>query len=264
MPPRSHELYHWDWIREATIETTISESEIAGERLLEGSFGGARMLFGLGPPLAADPTEIRSLRLLNALAPAIHGLRWGRQVHGREIASITGDPDRGFGGAACVGECDALVTTEPGVGLMVWTADCVPILLEGPGVVAAIHSGWRGTAADIVGAVVHTFAVDYGVAADQIHAVLGPAISGPQYEVGTGVINALEAVGSDDDAWRRDNRVDLRLFLAGRLRRLGVKPGSIGVIGPCTASTAQLASYRRDGVDAGRQWSLVYRGCSGD
>ena len=222
------------------------------------------MFFGLGPPLAADPPEIRSLRLLEALAPQIHGLRWGRQVHGREVAAVSCEEDRDLGGVVCVGECDALMTSEEGVGLMVWTADCVPILLAGGGVVAAVHSGWRGTAADIVGSVVRTFFSDYGVAADQIHAVLGPAISGQRYEVGPEVVNALEALGPDDGGWRRGNRVDLRLFLAGRLPRLGVEPGSIDVIGPCTAATAHLASYRRDGVDAGRQWSLVYRGCSCD
>ena len=260
MPPRKHELYHWVGIGEATIETSFSEKEIAGERALEGSLGGARMLFGLGPPLAADLPEIRSLRLLDALRPEIHVLRWGRQVHGCEIASVTCDGDLVPDGAATIGECDALVTGEPGVGLMVWTADCVPILLAGGGVVAAVHSGWRGTAADIVGAVVRRFRLDYGVAADQIHAALGPAVSGARYEVGPDVVSALEAVGPDDDGWRRGNRVDLRRFLTGRLQRLGLEPGSIGVIGPCTAATAHLASYRRDGAAAGRQWSFIYRG----
>ena len=49
------------------------------------------------------------------------------------------------------------------------------------------------------------------------------------------------------------------MFLAARLRELGLLPDSIGVIGPCTASSADLASYRRDGPAAGRQFSLIYR-----
>jgi len=264
MPPRKHGLYHWDRIVEAAIEISFSEKEVAGERALDGSLGGARMLFGLGPPLAADPPEIRGLRLLEALAPEIHGVRWGRQVHGREVAAVSCEKDCDLGGVVCVGDCDALMTTERGVGLMVWTADCVPILLAGGGVVAAVHSGWRGTAADIVGAVIRSFLLDYGVAADRIQAVLGPAISGQRYEVGPEVVNALEAVATDDGGWRRGDRVDLRRFLAGRLEHLGVESGSIEVIGPCTAATAHLASYRRDGAAAGRQWSLVYRGSSGD
>jgi len=146
MPPRKHELYHWDRIWEADIETTFSEREIAGERALEAAFGDVRMYFGLGPPLATDSSQNRSLRILEAIAPRIRGLRWGRQVHGCEVAAISREHDPDLTGVVCVGECDALMTTEEGVGLMVWTADCVPVLLAGPRVVAAIHSGWRGTA----------------------------------------------------------------------------------------------------------------------
>ncbi len=222
------------------------------------------MIFGLGPPLTADPPEIRRLRLLDTLAPEIHCLCWGLQVHGRGVASITHDGDRDLAGSVAIGECDALVTAETGVALMVWTADCVPILIEGPGVVAAVHSGWRGTAADIVGSVIRKLQSDYDVPAEKLRIALGPAISGQQYEVGPDVISALESVSPDDAGWRQGNRVDLRLLLAGRLRRLGVEPASIGVIGPCTASTDSLASYRRDGIVAGRQWSLVYRTCTGD
>jgi YfiH family protein len=221
------------------------------------------MLFGLGPPLESAPTETRGLRLLEALRPTIDRLRWARQVHGREVDVISSERDGELADATCTGECDALLTTDPGTGLLVWTADCVPILLEGPGVVAAVHSGWRGTAADIVGAVFHTLESGYGVAAEKIRAALGPAISGPRYEVGPEVVRALETVGLADDTWHQGNRVDLRLFLAARLRQLGVLPGSIAVVGPCTASTPHLASFRRDGGDAGRQWSLIYRECDG-
>jgi len=263
MPPRKHELYHWDRIWEADIETTFSERAIAGERALEAAFGDVRMYFGLGPPLATDPSQDRSLRILEAMAPGIRGLLWGRQVHGCKVAAISRERDRDLTGVVCVGDYDALMTTEKGVGLMVWTADCVPVLLAGPRVVAAIHSGWRGTAADIVGAVVRRFQEDHGVAADRIRAFLGPAISGARYEVGNEVISALEEIPTDNDEWHRGNHVDLRMFLAARLRRLGVGRASIGVIGPCTASTADLASYRRDGAESGRQWSLIFQGCSG-
>ena len=51
---------------------------------------------------------------------------------------------------------DALVTNQPGICLMVLSADCVPVLLFEPEkrVVAAVHAGWRGTAAEIVGVTV--------------------------------------------------------------------------------------------------------------
>ncbi len=258
-PSRSNGLYHWVRMMEGNINTTFSEIEIAGERALSRTTGGVRMAFGLGPATAGERSELRSLEILKALHPEIQGLRWGRQVHGSEVAVVANEAGVGVTGSVCVGSCDAFVTAEAGVGLMVWTADCVPILLGGPGVVAAIHSGWRGTAADIVGVVLRRLERDYGVSPDQLWAALGPAISGTHYEVGPEVIAALETLGLESDEWRRRDRVDLRLFLASRLRQLGVDGGSIGVIGPCTYSSPHLASYRRDGNEAGRQFSLIYR-----
>ena len=186
-------------------------------------------------------------------------VRWGQQVHGRVIASLAAEPGRPLEGAVCVGRCDALMTAEVGVGLVVWTADCVPILMHGDGVVAAVHSGWRGSVADVAGAVVRRFKVEYGVPPQSLRAVLGPAISGPRYEVSREVIDGLGAFGLDEALWRRGNQVDLRNFLAARLEDLGLGPSSIEIAGPCTASTPDLASYRRDGDGAGRQWSLIYR-----
>lgn len=249
---------------EGNIEAEFSDVEIAGERALRCTTREVQMAFGLGPAFAGESAEQRSRQLLEALGPDLRCLRWGRQVHGREIAVVTHGADPGAEAMDCVGSCDALVTADLGVGLMVWTADCVPILLEGPGVVAAIHSGWRGSAADIVGAVLRKLERKYGVTPDQLRAALGPAISGAHYEVGPEVIDALTSVGVEGDEWRRRERVDLRLFLSGRLHQLGVSRGSIGVIGPCTLSSPSLASYRRDGSSAGRQFSMIYRRGGGD
>jgi len=252
-------LYHWVRNREGNIDAGYSEIGITDGRALGFSLGDTRMVFGLGPPTGGGPPEDRCRRLLDDLAPRVRGVRWGHQIHGRVMASLASEPNHPLAGSACVGRCDALITGEPGLGLVVWTADCVPILLQGDGVIAAVHSGWKGTAADVVGAVVRRFAVEYGVPADRVQAHLGPAISGARYEVGPEVIAALEAAGPDDGSWRQGNHVDLRLFLVARLYRLGLLSDSVRVIGPCTASTWYLASYRRDGAAAGRQFSLIYR-----
>jgi YfiH family protein len=262
-PPRSHGLYHWVPEGEGHIDDRYLEVGVAGERALKHSSGDTLMLFGLGPAVGGELVEERCLRLLDALEPRVRALRWGHQVHGRLVASIASEAGCPLVGTACVGRCDALITGEAGLGLMVWTADCVPILLRGEGVIAAVHSGWRGTAVDIVGAVVRRFAVEFGVPAESLQADLGPAITGPRYEVGPEVIEALEAIGLNDHTWRRGRFVDLRQFLVARLRALGLLADSITVNGPCTASTASLASYRRDGAAAGRQFSLIYRELSG-
>jgi YfiH family protein len=232
---------------------------IGGDRALAFEVAGTRMLFGFGPPAATDPPEQRMQQVLTAFGSEIEAIRWGEQVHGRVVASLATEAGRSLEGVACVGRCDALITADIGVGLAVWTADCVPILIAGDDVVAAVHSGWRGSTADIVGAVVRRFAIEYGVPPQNLRATLGPAISGPRYEVSREVIDGLRAVGHDEDRWLSKNHVDLRAFLSARLENLGLDPAAIEIAGPCTASTPRLASYRRDGADAGRQWSMIYR-----
>ena len=143
--------------------------------------------------------------------------------------------------------------------MAVWTADCVPILMTGDGVVAAVHSGWRGAAEDVAGATIRRFEIEYGVPPERIQATFGPAISGPNYEVGMEVVEALATIGLDDRAWRKGHHVDLKGFLRARLLQLGVQPSAIGEIDLCTASSPDLASHRRDGEAAGRQFSLIYR-----
>jgi YfiH family protein len=198
-------------------------------------------------------------RLLESSKIDVDSILWGEQVHGNVIASLASDHGAPIRGAACVGRCDGLISADMGVGLAVWSADCVPILLIAGDVIAAVHSGWRGAVADVSGAVVRRFAVEYGISPRSLRAVLGPAISGDRYEVSRSVIDGLGTFGFDERHWRSGNRVDLRGFLTARLENLGLDSQAISSVGPCTASTSELASYRRDGVNAGRQWSMVYR-----
>ena len=124
---------------------------------------------------------------------------------------------------------------------------------------AAVHSGWRGAAADIVAAAVDRFRNEYGVAAEDLRVALGPSISGPRYEVGEEVIDALASHVADQSIWRAGRTVDLRAFLVERLKDLGVRSDSIHRVGGCTADSEKLASYRRDGASAGRQYAMIYR-----
>jgi YfiH family protein len=260
-PPRA-ELYHWGGGRISVGEEFAKlwrEGELAGDHVLTDSGETARMIFGLGPAYAVRSPEDRMARVLETLTPDVLAIRWGEQVHGRFVRTPTLWEGPGHRRVGCVGDCDALITSEAGLGLLVWTADCVPILMNGGSVVAAVHSGWRGAAADIAGAVVHQFGSDYGIRPSQIRAALGPAISGPRFPVGSEVVEALRPLGVEESRWLNGHHVDLRGFLEARLEACGLAPESVTTVGRCTASSADLASYRRDGDASGRQWSLIYR-----
>ena len=235
------------------------ETAIGSERVLAAASGEVRLLFAIGPAHAAEDREPRMQGVLRELAPSVHALFWGEQVHGRAIASLASEPDNPLGGVASVGRCDGLICGEEGIAVAVWTADCVPVLLWGGSVVAAVHAGWRGVAADIVGAAVGRFRSEYGIDAAEIHAALGPAISGSCYPVGDEVITALKQFEVSEECWREGSHVDLRALLTVRLAQLGLRPTAVHTVGGCTVSSPRMASFRRDGPAAGRQWSMIYR-----
>jgi copper oxidase (laccase) domain-containing protein len=101
---------------------------------------------------------------------------------------------------------------------------------------------------------------DFGADASEVEAVLGPAIGPCCYRVGPEVEAAFVARTGDTTApaWRREEErhfLDLRLAVRLLLEAAGVR--SVQAVGPCTACTPSLASYRRDGAGAGRQLSFI-------
>ncbi|MEM9554946.1 MAG: peptidoglycan editing factor PgeF [Acidobacteriota bacterium] len=153
------------------------------------------------------------------------------------------------------GRGDALVTRRRGLALAVVTADCVPVLLADDERVGAVHAGWRGLVAGIVGKALERF--DPATT----RAWIGPAISGRVYEVGDDVASRLAAVGGPDvlrDGPRGRACADLQRVARRQIASAGV--AEIRVLELCTLGEPELLhSYRRDGAAAGRNWSLVWR-----
>ena len=180
------------------------------------------------------------------------------QVHGAEGVRVWGD--RVVGHRKVVAAADALWTTDANVLLAVRVADCVPILVAGPGVVAAIHSGWRGTALDITGQTIRAMCEETGVAPAELRAVIGPCISGAAYEVGNEVVEGLLAsgLGREDFLYASEGsrpHVDLGAAVAVQLRRAGVD--QVARIERCSVGDRTLHSHRRDGSRSGRMAGLV-------
>ena len=122
---------------------------------------------------------------------------FARQVHGA-AAALVGPEDRGRGARSegdAVPDVDILVTTAPGVTLAILVADCVPLALVDPdaGVLAAVHAGWRGTAAGAVGGALRAMEAS-GAQPGRVRAFLGPAVHPDLYQVSDEVAHALSDV----------------------------------------------------------------------
>lgn len=185
------------------------------------------------------------------VAAAVH------QVHGRDVEVLRSPPT-----ANPVARADALVTSLPGVVLTIRTADCVPILLAGPGVIGAVHAGWRGTVQDIVGQAVLAMAALASCGPDQIRAAIGPAICGDCYEVGPEVVEAVRAVLPAGTGLREGPGERPHVDLAAVNRALLLRAGVVEVeaLARCTFHEPQLFhSYRREGGHAGRQVAAIAR-----
>ena len=183
------------------------------------------------------------LRLRDAGGFPAEGFAFTRQVHGTEIR-YAAEADRRMPPLPIRPEdCDGLITDRPGVPLCVFTADCVPVLLSEPerGIVCAVHSGWRGTVQDMMGAAVRSITA-MGGRSENIRAAVGPAISRCCFEVGPEVKEAVEALlGPDADGLCPPEEgvpgkflVDLKETNRRRLLQLGVAAEHIDVSADCT------------------------------
>jgi len=156
------------------------------------------------------------------------------------------------GPVGCVGEGDALLTAEPGMTVSIRTADCFPILLADPvhRAVAAVHAGWRGTAAEIVQETLGHMRREYGTLPTDVSAAIGPGIGVCCYQVGEEVARRF---GKDTGG-----NLDLADENLRQLTRAGVPRGQIDLTGACTFCDAErFYSFRREGERAGRMISFI-------
>lgn len=159
------------------------------------------------------------------------------QIHGDSIAIII---DRNTKRKDLQG-VDALITNLVDCPIAVRTADCVPILLYDPikKVVAAVHSGWRGTVLRIVVKVIGKMKELFGSNPNDLHAVIGPSISVSSFSVHDDVRSAFEKVSFPMDDICKSYGSDtylIDLWKANKwlLEATGVKPTNIQVSGICT------------------------------
>jgi polyphenol oxidase len=169
---------------------------------------------------------------------------YGRQVHGATVRRATEPP----GPARPPAEEDGQATALRGHPGLVFVADCTPLLLIAGGAVAAIHAGWRGTAAGIVAEGVAALREVGGEG--PITALIGPGARACCYEVGDEVHAAFEGYDA-----REGRNLDLPKVLRAQLGGATVHDAGL-----CTMCCFGLFfSHRRDGAVTGRQAGVVWR-----
>lgn len=196
-----------------------------------------------------------------------------RQVHGNAVLVVRDGsaPDPAI-------EADGLLSAQPEVAVAVRAADCVPLLLADRvrGVVAAVHAGWRGTAAGIATTAIAALAREFGSRPRDVVAALGPSIGACCYEVGSELVDGFAAAGHERyliDRWfvapppPRGSRARPALHLdvpganRDQLVLAGVPEEQIHLSGLCTAMHLDvLTSYRREKNGAGRLVAVIRPG----
>lgn len=156
---------------------------------------------------------------------------------------------------------DAIVTDISSVCIGITTADCVPILLFDPdkNVLGAVHAGWRGTVANIVGKTVAEMESRFNSKPQDIVAYIGPSISQDIFEVGEDVVLAFRNSGFELDLIGKVNSVTkkthINLSLSNRILLLhsGLSVENIDESIICTyKSSESMFSARRQTINSGR------------
>ena len=217
-----------------TLEYLTAEG-ISAPHCFTTRFGGVSTgpLESMNIAIKLDETAenvAENFRILgNALGFGIEDLVLTRQPHADIVRTVTR--------ADCHGcfhrdypECDALVTNDPGVALVVFTADCTPILLHDPvtGAVGAAHAGWRGTASAIGAKTVEAMVREFGCKPEDIRAAIGPNVGFCHFETDADVPEAmLTAFGEEVKPFIRRSGdkyyVNLKEINALALRRAGIR-----------------------------------------
>lgn len=206
-----------------------------------------------------DPRNIYRARPLDQFPWLVHGFGTRRspdllrdptlatlhQIHSDICVAARGQ-------AGVLGEGDALVENTHGRLVGVKTADCLPVLMvdEKNRAVAAVHAGWRGTAAGVMRAAVRKMQEEFGSIPANLHAACGPSIGECCYEVGPEVAAHFGRTGRC--------RIDLARINRSQLLDAGIAASRIYLAGLCTmCGEEDFYSWRRDKERAGRMLSFA-------
>lgn len=204
----------------------------------------------LGRSTDDDPSAVAEnrRRYLAVLGFSPEALATAGQVHGTAVADVH-EPGLHSG-------CDVLITRVPGIALAITGADCTPLLITAPGALAAVHSGWRGTAEGVATRALARLLEVARAGVRDVTVHIGPSIRSCCYRVGDEVARRFpkETVRVTADGWHLDLVAAARLQLSAA----GVPEERVHVTPACTAcDSLNYFSHRRDGPRTGRHWAVA-------
>ena len=233
---------------------------------VSGGFHASLNRRGSGPePDSMDNVRENFRRFCIPLGADPEGLVLSVQVHQDTVRHVTA-ADRGKGLTFPTDyTADALVTNEPGLNLMVFSADCIILLLHDPvsRSIGAVHAGWRGTALDLPAKAIKEMGRLFGARPENIRVAIGAGIGPCCFETHDDVPDAMTAafgsgakpfIAPRGEKWT----VDLKGLNAWRLREAGVPEAQIDICPLCTACHTDLYwSHRKSGDRRGVQGALI-------
>jgi hypothetical protein len=217
-----------------------------------GGGRGAPYYFNLSHSVGDDETVVKDNRKLffEMLGLGIENVAMQKQVHGDTINYVVK-------GGFC-GESDAMITGNPNIGLAISSADCSSIFLydKKNKVIAAVHSGWRGTQQKILLKTLQKLKFEFNSQPGDIVAYLGPSISQMNYEVGSEVAKLF------DNKYLIAKGDKFLLDVAGNnfdmLINFGLDKANVQISNYCSYAMDELLhSYRRDGLHSGRAFGVI-------
>ena len=225
-----------------------------------GSQASLNLAYGRGDSMENVEENLRILANALGFDPGNYVLT--RQTHSDIVREVTEADCAGF----ChqrYPECDGLVTNTPGLALLVFTADCTPVLLQDSvtGAVGAAHAGWRGTASKIAAKTALAMVEAFGCDPKNIRAAIGPNIGQCHFETDADVPQAILAAYGEAAKPFIEKRgekfhLDLKAINALALRQVGVE--NIEISEACTmCEPDRFWSHRYTGGDRGSQGAII-------
>jgi polyphenol oxidase len=218
----------------------------------QSPFATRNVSFGVGDEISV----VRKNRDLVKRSLRLEYLVSAKQTHGDTIYCHSG---KSFDQREIEG-VDALITEHPGVGLMIQQADCQAILLFDPDrpAIGAIHCGWRGSVAGIIGKTITRMGKCFGTDPAHLRAAVSPSL-GPC--CGEFVNYKKELPVEFHQFQIQDMYFDFWQITRWQLQECGITEKAIVVSGICTVCSPNYFSYRRacrkGNGETGRNCSVI-------